>query len=336
MCAFFYIYCFPSKQFFTALNGRLDLLKRARVASVTANQWPTLAQQAASSEPHMNFVRNIRTLEQTAYIWEMNCNPQADELFLVNRNKHVVHAMHVRTDADTGDVRDVYRGSAQDTSPDVRSVCHMRDLDALLVYSYECGPNNDFPSYWLVALSRRGCGGEWCEAHRVPTLYASLTCALSDSRVLLGQFNSKYLELFRVQSGPRIAHENCIRVPEDQKYICFSATCGSGGDTHVAMSYEDESVRVFRLVGDRLDEMARIRLEKPELLLWVASRLLVEAPSREYSGVVELELRGTQLERRAELIAGTHNFTVDRWCAMDDGLLVYNHNSKELLHYSLT
>ena len=44
----------------------------------------------------------------------MSCNPQADELFLANRNKHVVHAMRVRTDAGTGDVRDVYRGSAQD------------------------------------------------------------------------------------------------------------------------------------------------------------------------------------------------------------------------------
>ena len=83
-----------------------------------------------------------------------------------------------------------------------------------------------------------------------------IICALSDSRVLIGEYDSTYMELFRVESGPRIARVHRIHVPE--QYNWFSATCGS--DTLVAMSYDDKSVRVHRLRGDRLEELARIQL----------------------------------------------------------------------------
>ena len=76
-----------------------------------------------------------------------------------------------------------------------------------------------------------------------------------------------YMELFRVESGLRIARLHRIYVPE--KFCCFSATCGS--DTLVAMSYpnnsfsqnSDNSVLLHRLLGDRLEELARIQLKQP-------------------------------------------------------------------------
>ena len=109
-------------------------------------------------------------------------------------------------------------------------------------------------------------------------LSASLSCALSDSRVLIGRLGSAYLELFRVQKGPQIARVNSISVTKE--YLCFSATSDSADNTQVAMSYEkDQSVRVYRLVGDRLEEMRRSRLESPRLLLWAAARLFVSAPA---------------------------------------------------------
>ena len=112
---------------------------------------------------------------------------------------------------------------------------------------------------WLVALSRSG--NEWRETHRLQTEETGRQCcALSDSRALVGGLNSTYLELFRVQSGPRVERLHRIRVTE--KFRWFSATCGS--DTLVAMSYkEDQSVRVYRLRGDRLEELARTQLKKP-------------------------------------------------------------------------
>ena len=202
-------------------------------------------------ESHLQLVRQLLTLDPIAERVGMSCNAQADELFLADLSNRVARATRARANADADDTRYVY------------SVCHMRDSDTVLVCSRECGPDNTSAN-WLVALSRRGGGGEWREAHRLQTEGATL----SDSRVLIGQFYSDYVELLRVQSGPRIARVHSIRVP--QAYIYFSATCGSDGDTYVAMAYEDESGRVFRLVGDRLDKMARIRLEKPDLLLWVA------------------------------------------------------------------
>ena len=52
------------------------------------------------------------------------------------------------------------------------------------------------------------------------------------------------MELFRVESGPRIALVHRIHVLE--VYHWFSATCGS--DTLVAMTYFDQSVGVVQTV----------------------------------------------------------------------------------------
>ena len=100
-----------------------------------------------------------------------------------------------------------------------------------------------------------------------------------------------------MQSGARIARVHRIDVSE--QYMWCSAT--SGSDTLVAMSYwEDESVRVNRLRDDRLEEPARIRLQRPEHLLWLADRLLVTEwnKDRKCQAVTEFELSATRLECR--------------------------------------
>ena len=93
------------------------------------------------------------------------------------------------------------------------------------------------------------------------------------------------MELFIVQSGARIAHVHRIDVSE--KYASFSATCGR--DTLLEMSYKnDESVRMNRLRDDRLEELARIRLQSPKHLLWVGDRLLVTEWNQNCHAVTEL------------------------------------------------
>ena len=130
----------------------------------------------------------IRARERDPNIWGMSYNSARDELFLADINNGVVRAMRVRDNAD--DLRDVYR-APHDTSPDVWSVCHMSDSDTLLVCSWEEGSDHK-SAYWLVALSRNG--SEWREAQRVQTDGEGyISCALSDSRVLIG--NSNYMEL---------------------------------------------------------------------------------------------------------------------------------------------
>ena len=258
----------------------------------------------------------------------MSYNSARDELFLTYRNDGVVRAMRLRDNA--GDLRDVYRAA-----PIINSVCHMSDSDTLLVCSGETKLNR-YITNWLVALSRNG--SEWREAHRVQTDgIGRISCALSDSRVLICQWGSTYMELFPVESGPRIARVHRINLPE--KYYWFSATCGS--DTLVAMSYwkylyTDQSVRVHRLRGDRLEELARIQLKSSGRLLWLADRLLVADFDRENQSdvVIELEVSDKRLERRRELIATSEKIDVHIFCAVNDGLAIFDENSKDILHYS--
>ena len=241
-------------------------------------------------------------------IWGMSYNSARDELFFADWYNRLVFD-------NSGDLRDVYKGTAHDKSQFVYSVCHMSDSDTMLVCSGE-----NIGNKWLVALSRNG--SEWREAHRVQTDgsgYIS-SAALSDSRVLIGEWSSTYMELFRVESGPRIARVHRIHVP--QMYFWFSAMCNS--DTLVAMAFQDKSVRVHRLRGDRLEKLALIQLKQPSLLQWLADRLLVADFDREkrLHAVIELEVSDTRLERRRELIATSKNIHVRSWCAVDDGLAI--------------
>ena len=168
-----------------------------------------------------------------------------------------------------------------------------------------------------------------------------ISCALSDSRVLIGYggslFSSPYMELFRVESSPRIARVHRIHVPEECKW--FSATCSDdGSDTLVAMSYPftDKSVRVHRLRGDRLEVLARIILKRPHKLLWLADRLLVADFDKEKKShaVIEFEVSDTRLENRRELIATSENIYVKSWISVNDGVAIFDDKFKDILHYS--
>ena len=98
----------------------------------------------------------------------------------------------------------------------------------------------------------------------------------------------------------------------------------------------DKSVRLHRLRGDRLEELARIQLKAPDYLLWLADRLLVADYDSEKKShaVIELEVSDTRLERRRELIATSDNINVSRLCAVNDGLAIFDYNSRDILHYS--
>ena len=278
-----------------------------------------------------------RAGETNPLIFGMSYNSARDELFLADRYNGVVRSVRVRDNA--GYLRDVYR--APHLGEWVWSVCHMNDSDTLLV----CEGYLIQDTNWLVALSRNG--SEWREAHRVQTdAVGMISCALSDSRVLIGcgYLMYKYMELFRVESslesGPRIARVHRIHVPE--LYCSFSATCGS--DTLVAICYpfvlSDHSVRVHRLRGDRLEELARIQLKYPREILWLADRLLVADFYFRWNGwggwnaVIELEVSNTRLERRRELIAASENIYVISLCAVNDGVAIFDYNTRDILHYS--
>ena len=131
-------------------------------------------------------------------------------------------------------------------------VCHISDSDPLLVCSYEKGPDQQSANWWhSFATATNGARlSKW----------SSKEMDVSVARwVLIGQTDSTFIELFRVESGLRIATDTDRRIDVREKYFWYSATYDS--DTLVAISYRTNiSVRVHRLREDRLQELAYIQL----------------------------------------------------------------------------
>lgn len=245
-------------------------------------------------------------------------NSANDELFIADWENGVVSAICL---TDTSNLHEVYRVP----NGKVFSVCHIQSSDSLLVCSSEHNKR------WLVALSRNG--SKWIECQRVEisevTGNRSMSSGtLSDSRVLVGAFDSTYMELFRVEKGHCILRVHRIRTEE---YMLFSATCSS--DTRVAMSYKtDNSVRLHRLRGDLLEELARIPLQIPNYILWLSGRILVTEGWPAVT-VIELEVTSSRIERRGELKSSGEGIRVSSWCEVGDELAIFDYNSRDILFY---
>ena len=268
----------------------------------------------------------------------MSYNSARDELFLADKYNRVVRTTHLRE--NSGPLLDVYLGSPHDTSPNVYSVCYMKGPDMLLVCSGEKGPNNKLAD-WLVGLCRNG--DKWREEQRVQTAGKGLLCCvLSDLRVLVGNADynsSKYMELFQVvysKSRLSILLIHLILVPEEYRW--FSAMSDNANETLVAMSFYDQTVRVHRLLGNRLDIFASIMLIDPNSVLWLGNRLIVSELYYETKvyGVIELVVKGTLLEPRNELIDSKARICVRSWCEVSDGLAIFDGKLVELMHWVAT
>lgn len=135
-----------------------------------------------------------------------------------------------------------------------------------------------------------------------------------------------------MKRGQRISRLHRIHITK--KYYWFSAMCRN--DTLIAMFDENENeVRVHRLVDDLLEELANIKLQGSAHLLWLAERLIATEwyKETETNSVTELQLNGAQLEQCRQLIAPSGNIKVSRWCPVDDGLAIFEWNSRAILHF---
>ena len=261
----------------------------------------------------------MRDGETEPNIYGMSYNSKLDELFLADNSNHVVRTLHLR--GNSGELRDIYtrNGNAQETSFYIFNVCYMNATDTLLVCMRESLDN------WLITLCRNG--KEWTEAQRLQTEETGWMCSSVDkSRVLIGGHNSTYLELLLVDSGHCITLVNRIYLKD--RYKWFSAQ--TVGTALVALSCDDQSVRVNRLNGTQLDELARIKLNKPLQLLWLADRLLVTENNSKT--VIWLEVGDSLTTHRCELIAESE-IEIASWCAVDEGMVIFDYKPKTLLYF---
>ena len=273
----------------------------------------------------------IGVSDENPIILEMSYNSARDELFFADHGNHVVKVMHLHD--NLGDLRTVYKGSKFCKSPCLINVCYISVLDTLLLCTYETGPDRTFAK-WLVALTR--IATEWHEAMRLKIdIEATKSFVLSNSRVLIGGTNSSNINLFSVKRGPSIKHDRCIQVPEEYAYNSVTET--SSNETLVAMSYRTaQSVRVYRLQGNSLVELARIQCNNPCDLLWLNGRLLVTELHGDSHEIIELEMIDTKLKRRSKLLDVSSHIRVWKWqSVMKSGLVLIDLNTMDLLHYSL-
>lgn len=262
----------------------------------------------------------MKSGERRPEVISMRYNSRIDELFLADSANNIVRVMRLRDNC-------VNRSEYTATHEHVFSVCQMTDSDTLFLCSRHQHKS------WLVALSRGEDRGEWREAHRMQLQSkmrkAMISFALSDSRMLIGELKSKYLDLFLVLNAQKIVF--LIRLVVQNNYRWFSAT--SSSDTLVAMSHKsDNLVRIHRLRGNVLEELMCIKFHKPDRLLWLGDRLLVTNGSKSHA-ITELKVSGTRLERRRLLIAPGERVNVQSWCAVDDGIAIVEGKSKNIIHY---
>ena len=291
------------------------------------------------------------------YIKSMCYNSLRDELFFVDYGDTLVRSTRLRKRwPKTVNLVD------RNELPRMNSVCYISDSDtlALVTESWDSG------SHHVVFLTRIGDGcssnedkrssnnddgrssnddyvrrtnEEWRKAD--VQLIGSICCAVSDSRLLIGSKKVTYMELFRVESGPRVTLLNRIDVPEI--YFDFSVSSSSGEEL-VAVFYKD-SVCVNRLCRDRLEEISRIQLNywrsshASGNVLWLGARLLVteniDSDDDDLHFVVELEMKGTRLERRRELLDLNYaRIYFHCWCAVGNELAIYDGNMNDLVLFS--
>ena len=160
---------------------------------------------------------------------------------------------------NSDDLREVYAHSEHSTTPLPHSVCHMSDSDSFGGFITKIRRILRSPRFswqiamkeqhWLVVLCRRG--NEWCDALRVQIEALKFRDlffeSLADSRMVVGQYPSNYLEMFRVESDLCIAHVHRIRVPEE--FTTLTANCDN--EILIAMSYANDKTFLVNQLNDR-------------------------------------------------------------------------------------
>ena len=193
--------------------------------------------------------------------------------------------------------------------------------------------------YWLVSL-RRG-PEEWLEVMRIQSeikhldfgpWYVSLS-AVCASRVLLGEHDTERLAVFDVNE------KHCLHpvgtVLLENQFRVFACT-REGPDTLVALSHDDNSVSLHRLVALRLEPLARVKLTDPWDLLFRGHMLLVsDYKDIRKQAIVSMDTRGGHLMHQRQLLEANAKIRVEQWCLSDDHLLIIDYNSKDLLVYSI-
>lgn len=193
--------------------------------------------------------------------------------------------------------------------------------------------------YWLVSL-RRGAE-EWSEVQRVQTeikhldfgpWYVTLS-SLCDSRVLVGERDTEKLSVFEVVEEHSLRPVGIVLL---ENQIREFACTRDGPDTLVALSHDDNSVSLHRLISLRLETLARVKLTDPwDLMFHGTVLLLSDYINIRKQAILYMDTHGGRFSNPRQLLEANAKVRVEQWCLVESNLLVLDYNSKDLLVYSL-
>ena len=232
----------------------------------------------------------------------LSSNPATGELFLADAENGIVIVLS----ALEAEARAViaYRSK----KPDVpTSVCFMRTTQTLLICEYTEAKSKYEPpaGFSIVALTLTG--EKWIEQSRFHLsvaevckgrLFHQTLCKLDDSEFLFGAEGSATLWHMQLDATHHLHLLDEIVVPDDDSYREMAAIV-SNGRIQVALTLCSDSLALYLLIGDRLNELSRVPLNDNLSIhvLWMSERLLlaVETEYPDASLVWELD---DQLVRR--------------------------------------
>ena len=288
---------------------------------------------AASNVPHLKLLKRISQQNmkhskiESLHVWGLCALP--DDMTLLASGLAGLRALSQRSGQlsprDPCDLKNVH------------SVTFDASTDTLLLAVWIEGATGGV--YWLVSL-RRG-PEEWIEVTRIQSeikhldfgpWYVSLS-AVGDSRVLLGEHDTERLAVFDVNEKRDLRSVGTVLL--ENQFRVFACT-REGPDTLVALSHDDNSVSLHRLVALQLEQLARVHLTDPWDLLFRGYTLLVsDYKDVRKQAIISMDTRGGHLTRQRQLLEANAKIRVEQWCLSDGHLLILDYNSKDLLVYSI-
>ena len=203
------------------------------------------------------------------------------------------------------------------------AVCFMRTTQTLLICEYTEAKSKYEPpaEFSIVALTLTG--DKWIEQSRLHLSAAEVCkgavlhqtlCELDDSEFLLGAEGSTTLWRVRVDATHHFHLLDEIVLPDDDSYREM-AVIAANGDIRIAFTLSCNSLALYSLVGDRLNELPRVPLNNSlsAHLLWMSGRLLL-AEEKKYAGVSSVWKLDSQLVRREELLSEAAGINIWNWC----------------------
>lgn len=279
-----------------------------------------------------------RKNETEVQFYGMSAGAKANEMFLADWKNRVVRLFNMST--GKLNVLDEYQCPEKETMYNVAYIAH---TDTLLIAT------SGVKGHIFRSFSRADRNSEWHQCHSFyiegnnTTKICSLSAlseigkTMSETRLVFGVWGiSTELRVLAVDYLHTIQARTPIQLP-GVHYGFDAKLVGDETRLAVALCTPEYAVALFRIAGDRAEELAKCRLREAWRPLFYGHSLLVYVRNADGTRcmVQEFDTGGEGLKPRRELLSGlTYSHDVC-WCVLNGTLVAWNAEPKTLTTYSI-